>query len=240
MPPNFSIIVGVYNQRATLPDLIEALQQQTYQPFEIHFCDDGSTDGSVEFIEEYLKKRRGWYLHQQEHKGMRLARNLNQGINAAKGDYCVLIMADSFPESNYLEVLKGYVASHRMVCGIRIQVAPTADSDGKDVGVDIDWRSKKNVIPPVAGVVLGLPWMALTGNGLTIPTEAFRLHGGLLEELEGYGGEDNEIVARLFFKGYVPWSVPDLRLYHHWHKAQKSNFASQLKAGTLIEKYATT
>lgn len=219
--PRFSIIVGVYNQAATLPGLIQSIIKQSLPDFEVHFCDDGSTDESGEIIQSFISQAPSgrYFYHRQDHKGMRLARNLNQGIKAARGEYCLLVMADSMLELDYLEILSEYVAPDRVVCGIRIQLAEVA---GKLEGVDIDWRVKKNVVPQMASVVMGMPWLSLTGNGLTIPTEAFRLYGGLLEELEGYGGEDNEIIARLFFKGYLMWSVPDLRLYHHWHRSQES------------------
>lgn len=220
----YSIIVGVYNQIATLPALVESFNKQTVKDFEVHFCDDGSDDGSYEWLLEAQK----WdgplstfpsFVHRQEHKGMRLARNINQGIRAARGEFCVFVMADSMLETDYLEILNGFATAHRMVCGMRIQLDTV---NGELIGVDLDWRVKKGLVPEVAAVVLGQPWGCLTGNGLTIPTWALREYGGWDEKLEGYGGEDNDIVARLFYKGLEPWSVPQLRLYHHWHKSRES------------------
>lgn len=221
--PRFSIIVGIYNQAETLPALFDSLDRQTFQDFEVHLCDDGSDDPHVaELCDEYVARRgrsgRAFY-HRQEHKGMRLAKNLNQGIKAAQGEYCVFVMADSMLELDYLELLEQWVASDRIVCGIRVQIAKIGD---KMEGVDIDWRVKKHAVPEIASVIAEHPWQALTGNGLTIPTDALRLYGPWCEELEGYGGEDNEIVARLYYKGYLCWSVPELRLYHFWHKSKES------------------
>lgn len=220
--PKFSIIVGIYNQAETLPALIDSLNRQTMQDFEVHFCDDGSDDINVLKMLQSLDGQQmkfPWDYHRQEHKGMRLAKNLNQGIKAAKGEYCVLVMADSLLELDYLERLTEWAALDRIVCGIRIQIAMV---NGKLEGVDIDWRMKKHSIPEIASVIIESPWKALTGNGLTIPTEAFRMYGPLCEELEGYGGEDNDIVARLYYKGYLCWSVPELRLYHMWHISKDS------------------
>lgn len=220
--PKFSIIVGLYNQSDTLPALIDSLNRQSFQDFEVHFCDDGSDDINVlKMLESYdtdhLKFK--WYYHRQDHKGMRLAKNVNHGIRAAKGEYCVLVMADSILELDYLERLTEWAAPDRIVCGIRIQIAMI---NGKLEGVDIDWRMKKQAIPEMASVIIDSPWLALTGNGLTIPTEAFRMYGPLSKELEGYGGEDNDIVARLYYQGYLCWSVPELRLYHMWHISKDS------------------
>lgn len=239
--PKFSIIVGVYNQAATLPDLIRSLKGQAFKDFEVHFCDDGSDDSG---IEEVLRSEcssaagRGerWSYHRQEHKGMRLARNINQGINAARGEYCVFVMADSMLELDYLEILNEYVTENRVVCGIRVQLDRIG---GKLEGVDMDWRVKKGLVPEFPSVIIDSPWKCLTGNGLTIPTSALREHGGWCEEIEGYGGEDNEIVARLYYQGYLCWSVPDLRLYHQWHKSQESLHENAKIVSDRVSAYAS-
>lgn len=237
--PRFSIIIGVYNQAATLPMVFESLKGQTFNDFEVHFCDDGSDDDSAELIRDFqIDEMDNFpiFIHRQEHKGMRLARNINQGIKAARGEYCVFVMADSFMEQDYLEVLNGWVEENRVICGIRVQVAQVG---GKMEGVDMDWRIKKNLIPEFSTVVMGSPWMCLTGNGLTIPTSALRAYGGWWERIEGYGGEDNEIVARLFYAGYLCWSVPDLRLYHHWHKSRDSHYDNQKLVHDKIKEYGS-
>lgn len=241
--PRFSIIVGVYNQAKTLPGLIDSLRRQTFRDFEVHFCDDGSDDGAEQIIGDFWENENqdpnggiAVYYHRQEHKGMRLARNINQGIKAAHGQYCLFIMADSMLELDYLEILNEYVQPDRVICGVRIQLA---EIGGKLTGVDMDWRLKKNLVPEFPSVIVGLPWLCFTGNGLTIPTEALRLYGGWNETIEGYGGEDNEIVGRLFYKGYLCWSVPDLRLYHLWHKSQESNNKNSSIVNDLVRGYGS-
>lgn len=231
--PKFSVVVGTYNQEKTLPMLIEALNNQTFRDFEVHFCDDGS-DYDVR-KEIFAIERDGiaqhpafqkveqvnvnisfpYEVHVQKHKGMRLAKNINQGIKAARGEYCVFIMGDSFPDPRYLEVLHQFAQPGRVLCGVRYDV-----DGGK--GVDVDWRLKKAIIPPENAILVANPWSLTTGNGLTVPTAAFRAHGGWDESFEGYGGEDGELVARLYYKGYTVWSIVDAKLYHHWHKATAS------------------
>lgn len=238
----FSIIIGVYNQKETLLKVVESLKQQTFRDFEVHFCDDGSTDGSGEILasvcEAFNESAYGrtfpgkrWYYHRQDNKGYRLGRSLNMGIAAAQGEYCFIFMADSFPEETYLETLDKYVMPHRLVCGIRIQI-----DNGQ--GVDVDYRLKKGLIPEENGVVLGRPWMALTGNGITYPRAAFAEYGGF-KDLEGYGGEDNEMIARLFFKGYLCFSTTDLHLFHHWHKTRDTTPERVHGLHKMIQSYAS-
>ena len=242
-PPLFSIIVGSYNQMETLPLLVEALNNQTFKDFDVHFCDDGSDESILNAlfaIDRDIERRTDgptpgkirfpFEVHRQPHKGMRLAKNLNQGVNVAEGEYCVFIMADSFPDPYYLEVLSQFVAPHRVLNGVRYHV-----HEGK--GVDVDYRLKKAIIPPENAILLSQPWSQTTGNGLCVPTEAMRKYGGWPEYIEGYGGDDNELVARLFYKGYVIWSIIDAKLYHHWHKMNASQ-SNNKKVIKLIESYA--
>lgn len=242
MGPTFSIIVSLYNQAHFLPQLCAALAQQTYGSFEVIFCDDGSTDdteavldaltfgdeetAAFPFASNYLRHARNTRSY---------AKTMNLGVQHAVGKHLLFIAGDSFPEPNYLEVLAEYVQEDRIVCGIRVQLDTI---DGKQQAVDFDWRLKKEQIPTAQAIIAAEPWALMTGNGLSVPAAALRLYGPWREDFVGYGGEDNELIARLYFKGYVCWSVPDLRLYHHWHPAKASEHSSSSKAVDAINSYA--
>lgn len=207
----FSIITGTYNQKEHLAKLFESLSNQTYKDLEWIVCDDGSTDGTGEYIKS-LKADFPIKYVSQKNKGARLAKNLNNGIKLAEGLYCVFVMGDSYLELNYLENLVELVGPDFLVCGIRMQV------DGGKL-VDVDWRLKKGLVPSDTMLMVKNPHDFLTGNGLTVPLKAFYEHGLWDESFGGYGGEDVEIIARLYFNGYLCWSSPALALYHHWHKS---------------------
>lgn len=236
----FSIIIGHHNQWQYLPQLAEALNNQIFRDFEIHFCDDGSTEnfGKNETINRafYLNLhpllQQHTHIHRQAYKGMRLAKNVNQGIAKAQGEYCVFIMADSFPEHDYLAVFAQYAKPERVLNGVRYQVI-----DGK--GVDVDWRLKKQYIPPMNVVLPIKPFNMTTGNGLVVPTKAFRKLGMWNEKLEGYGGDDNELIARLYYNGYIIWSIVDAKLFHNWHKPLENNPDNFKIISKLAEQYAS-
>lgn len=226
----FSLIIGLFNQSKTLPKLIESLESQTFKDFEVIFCDDKSDDGTKEFFKRYSFNFR-WHYHRLWLKqGMQLSKNLNQGIKKAKGEYCVFIMGDSFPELNYLEVLNEYTSSEKILCGIRVQV------ENKRV-IEMDWRLRKNIIPPEVVLLPDEPHYKITGNGLCIPMEAMRKYGGWNERIRGYGGDDNELVARLYYKGYLVWSVPQAILYHNWHIAKVETDKQRDFVRKLIKSY---
>jgi GT2 family glycosyltransferase len=227
----YSFIIGVYNHRPHLERLIQSLESQTLQDFEVHFCDDRSNDGSFSFLAQVASYKPNWHLHRLGPLKWRprLARSLNQGVKRALGDYCVFIMGDSFPELNYLEQADQLANPDKVLCGVRMQV--------KDNEViDVDWRLKKELIPPVAVLLPREPYNLVTGNGLVVPTEALRKYG-LWDERFSQGGEDTELVARLYYRGYLVYSVPQMVLYHNYHKSTDAIEPNKL-AERLVWQYA--
>lgn len=50
--PKISILIPMYNRKHYIEQCIDSVLRQTFQDFEIVVRDDGSTDGSAEFVEE--------------------------------------------------------------------------------------------------------------------------------------------------------------------------------------------
>lgn len=90
-----SIILSSYNNLSALQLSIESLKYQTEKDFEIIIADDGSTDGTV----EYLKKE-GVKYFSRPNEGYRLAYIWNRGAELASGDRFIFGNSDiiSHPE----------------------------------------------------------------------------------------------------------------------------------------------
>jgi len=54
--PLVSVLIPNYNYARYIPSAIESVLRQSYQRFEIHICDDGSTDHSWQVIEGYMAR----------------------------------------------------------------------------------------------------------------------------------------------------------------------------------------
>ena len=199
----YSIIIAIYNHKKYLPQIIEAWEKQTYKSFELIFCDDGSNDGTREFF----KNKKYKYLRQR-HSG-NLGKSINQGIKIAKCKFCTFVMGDSYPNPNYLEVLNNYIKPNAVLCGVRQQIED-------DMIIDIDYRIKQGIIPANPVLLAKSPYDKITGNGLTVPTQALKEVGGF-PELKGYGGDDNILAAKLFAKGLVFFSIPSAIINHFYH-----------------------
>lgn len=98
--PKISVIIPAYNARRFIGEAIESVLRQTVSAHEIIVVDDGSTDGTGEFVQE----RFGDVVRviRQENKGMGAARNT--GIRVATGNIFQFLDADDLLLPNKFEV----------------------------------------------------------------------------------------------------------------------------------------
>jgi glycosyltransferase involved in cell wall biosynthesis len=50
--PKFEVFLGTYNAAPWITGVIKSLEQQTCDPFTVNIIDNGSTDGTIQIIEE--------------------------------------------------------------------------------------------------------------------------------------------------------------------------------------------
>lgn len=93
-----SIVMPVYNAENYLPQALDSLLNQTLKNIEIICVNDGSTDRSVEILEEYQKKDSRIIVLQQENIGAGAARNY--GMSIAKGEYLLFLDSDDLFDKN--------------------------------------------------------------------------------------------------------------------------------------------
>lgn len=99
----FSIIVPVYNVEKFLRESLDSIVAQTLKDFEVICVNDGSTDNSLEILNEYAKSDFRFKIISQENQGQGVARN--SAIDNAQGEYLLFVDPDDFIESNTLEYL---------------------------------------------------------------------------------------------------------------------------------------
>lgn len=88
--PYISIIIPLYNKRSTIKDTIKSVLSQNYDNYELVVVDDGSTDGSVDLLNEIDDCR--IKLFQQKNAGPSSARN--KGVELAEGEWILFLDAD--------------------------------------------------------------------------------------------------------------------------------------------------
>jgi dolichol-phosphate mannosyltransferase len=91
--PVVSIVLATLNERGNLPELLDRLFRLELPPFEVIIVDDGSTDGTREFITEY--RRREDRMRPIFHDGKQTTlRAQSQGIESARGELVIVMDAD--------------------------------------------------------------------------------------------------------------------------------------------------
>jgi GT2 family glycosyltransferase len=94
-----SVVIVNWNGKQWLKKCLDSLQKQSYKNIEVVFVDNGSTDGSVEFVTKNYKKIK--VLSSKINLGFSGGNNL--GIQAAKGKYIALLNSDTWIENNFFD-----------------------------------------------------------------------------------------------------------------------------------------
>ncbi len=92
--PLVSIIMPVYNVQEFIEQGLDTLLNQTLKRIEIICVDDGSTDRSLEILNEYAAKDKRVRVFTQQNKYAGAARNL--GLANATGEYVIFLDSDDF------------------------------------------------------------------------------------------------------------------------------------------------
>ena len=86
---NVSVIIPTYNRKNLLKRALNSVSSQTYVPHEIIVVDDGSSDGTKDWVSERFPYVR--YIY-QDNSGVSSARNA--GIKEAKGSWIAFLDSD--------------------------------------------------------------------------------------------------------------------------------------------------
>ncbi|MEO1126749.1 MAG: glycosyltransferase, partial [Cyanobacteria bacterium J06639_16] len=105
----FSVVIPTYNRKPILEKCLRAIEAQQLPPdspvtgYEIVVVDDGSTDGTVDWLNQSEAEFPHVTLFLQAHLGPAAARNL--GVQKSKGDFIIFVDSD-------LVVLEDFLHCH--------------------------------------------------------------------------------------------------------------------------------
>jgi len=106
--PLVSIIIPVYNVEPYLWECLESCVGQTYKNIEVLAINDGSSDHSLDILQQYAQKYINIHVINQENAGNSVARN--QGLERSRGKYIYFLDADDYilPETikNLVEAME--------------------------------------------------------------------------------------------------------------------------------------
>lgn len=99
----FSIIIPVYNASSYIKKCLSSIKSQSFSDFEVLLINDGSTDNSLEIINQEINEDSRFKVITKPNSGVSATRNL--GLSKATGNYIIFVDADDWIEPTLLEEL---------------------------------------------------------------------------------------------------------------------------------------
>lgn len=205
-----SVVIPTYNRKPILTQCLDALEHQRVPEelaaggYEVVVVDDGSTDGTVEWLQSSGALYPHVRLFEQAHQGPAAARNL--GVEQARGDVIIFIDSDLVVTETFLMAhLEGLRRGKRKLQGDRLftygRVINTANFDNP--------RAEPFKVTDYSAAYFATGNVAIARKWL--------LEAGLFDTgFQLYGWEDLELGVRLKKLGLTLIKCPDAVGYH-WH-----------------------
>jgi len=212
--PRVRVVVVNWNSRDLLSACLASLHRQTYTDFQVIVVDNGSSDGSVDFVREHFQHTD--FIGLPENQGF--SRASNAGIERARAEYIAMLNNDAEADPEWLGELVAALQANPEVdfCASKMVLhrqRDLADACGDFYTVEgipgkighlepADWHNKpREVFGACAGAAI------------------YRL--SILEELGGFDEdffivyEDSDLSFRAQLMGYRCLYVPSAVVYHH-------------------------
>jgi GT2 family glycosyltransferase len=214
--PEISVIVVNWNGKCLLGECLSALRQQTFRDFETILVDNGSEDGSVEYVRTQFPEAKVVPL--PDNRGF-TGGNI-AGYEQTSGDLIVLLNNDAEAHPNWLEEIHrasqaypkaGSFASKLLYfdergrvenCGFDLDVAGATVDLGRDEPDGPAWAQPRKVFGACGGAVAYRRRM-LEEIGFLDP-EFFMIY------------EDVDLSFRAQLRGYECVYIPGAIVYHRY------------------------
>jgi GT2 family glycosyltransferase/glycosyltransferase involved in cell wall biosynthesis len=211
-----SIIIPAWNNLALTRDCLEAIWRHTAPgTYEIIVVDNGSTDGTPEFLQGL-----------EEHGQIRVVRNdnnlgfapaCNQGARAARGEFLLFLNNDTKVTSGWLEELIRSAREHPQVAAVGAKLL-YPDDTVQHAGVTVSADKKflhiyKNFHKDHPAVNKERTFRILTAACLLVKKEPFFQAGGFDENYHN-GCEDVDLCLRFWQQGLELLYNPRAVVYH--------------------------
>ncbi|MGC2062676.1 MAG: glycosyltransferase, partial [Thermodesulfovibrionales bacterium] len=96
-----SIVILTFNQLEHTKECVGSIRKHTPEPHEIIFVDNGSKDGTVQWLKKLVKENANYNVIENG-TNFGFSKGCNQGISAAKGDFILLLNNDVVVTGNWM------------------------------------------------------------------------------------------------------------------------------------------
>ena len=206
-----TVIIPNYNGLKFMEPCFAALKEQTFKDYALLVVDNGSTDGSVEWLKEHQVPS----IFLPENTGFSGA--VNVGIRAAKTPYVILLNNDTEPQPMYIEELVRTIERSEKIFSVSSRMIQLYQKDKMDDAGDmytvLGWAFQRGVGRPVKRY--GRPCRVFSAcAGAAIYRRKVFEEIGLFDELHFAYLEDLDIGYRARLAGYDNVYCPGAVVYH--------------------------
>lgn len=235
-----TVIIPNYNGKHFMEPCMEALRRQSVKDFCVLIVDNGSSDGSISWIEENLPEavtvKPGEKLPEKDLSGkgqeagcpfpvyvMPLSENtgfsgaVNLGIRASVTDYVILLNNDTEVHEDYIRELERAMERSPRVFSVSSKMIQLHDKsrmdDAGDLYTVIGWGFQRGVGQKSTGYTT--PRRVFTAcAGAAAYRRAVFEKIGYFDELHFAYLEDLDVGYRARIAGYENWYCPSAVVYH--------------------------
>jgi glycosyltransferase involved in cell wall biosynthesis len=212
-----SVVIPVYNAEKTILQTINSVLNQTFSDFELIIINDGSTDNTLNRLEEIQDKR--LCVYSIENKGVSAARN--RGIGESKSPYISFIDADDVWAPRKLEMQLEKLEKNPDA-GVAYSWTAVIDMDGNFIFAHPPYRFEGDVFAPL----LRECFVASASN-ILVRRQCIESIGFFDENLQS--AEDWEYFIRLAKK----WPFAVVPKYHIFYRHSSSSMSANIRENEI-------
>ena len=219
MDKEISLVIPTVNEGENLSMTIGSIQETITGTYEIIVVDNGSTDGSTEFIEQkddpHIR-----LLNTGERLGVAGARNY--GAAFAEGTILIFIDAHMLFPQHWLTPILDVLHEEQVEL-----VVPAVSAWGNPhaIGYGISWKGER-LEPSWLGKQSSDPYSVPLAGGCfqAFRREFFYEIGGYDPGMTNFGSEDLEMCLRIWLLGYQVKIVPQVDISHRFRRTAPYSF----------------
>lgn len=211
-----SIVILTFNELSVTKECVESIALFTPEDHEIIFIDNGSTDGTVKWLRGLVGKNKHYRLIENG-RNLGFSKGCNQGIEASRGEYILLLNNDVVVSENWLS---GLHQCHRYAPQAGIIGPMTNNISGPQKVVDEAYQSVKDLEPYCAAFRnqyrhRRIPFSRIVGFCMLF-RRSLADEIGFLDESFGTGNfEDDDYCLRAELAGYKNYIAGDVFIHHY-------------------------
>ena len=211
MRKKVTIIIPNYNGLKFMEPCFKALRAQSDQNFELLVVDNGSSDGSVEWLKDHQIPS----IFLEENTGFSGA--VNVGIRESVTPYVILLNNDTEPEPDYVREMVKAIERSPKIFSVSSKMIQLYHKDLMDDAGDmysvLGWAYQRGVGQKSSGYKKACRVFSACAGAAIYRRDVFDKIGGFDEDHFAYL-EDIDVGYRAKICGYENWYCPKAVVYH--------------------------